>query len=145
MCLYNNGYNTERNRHSGLNISILQGMLFERPYLSYIFPSLHKMILVRSTHRKNIFQYTITWYRLLRAEQAGPGSKASDCIRELPASNLSQDTDFLDWGFTWFFSVPQLKFRGSILKYVMTAYFHILYNSSFSNEPTTSLSCRQRR
>jgi hypothetical protein len=36
-------------------------------------------------------------------------------LREVPNSNLNQDTGCHDWGFTWFFSVPPGEYRKSNL------------------------------
>jgi hypothetical protein len=53
-------------------------------------------------------------------------------IREVPGSNLGPETDYPDWGFSWFSSVFPGKCRDSTLNYATTASFHILFNSLFT-------------
>jgi hypothetical protein len=50
-------------------------------------------------------------------------------IREIPASNLSPETDYPDRDFSWFSSVPPEKCRDSNLKLGTTASFRILSKS----------------
>jgi hypothetical protein len=48
----------------------------------------------------------------------------STCVREVTDSN----TDFIEWGFLWLFSVSSDKFRFCVSNYATTSSFYILYH-----------------
>jgi hypothetical protein len=50
--------------------------------------------------------------------------------RDVPGSSLGPETDYPDWGLSWFSSVPPGKHRDS--KQATTSSFHTLSNSSFT-------------
>jgi hypothetical protein len=56
-------------------------------------------------------------------------------ILEVPGSNLSQETGYPDWGFSWFSSVLPGNCRDSTLNQARTAFFHILSIWSFTYHP----------
>jgi hypothetical protein len=58
------------------------------------------------------------------------------CILEAPYSNLDWETDYFDWSFSLFFSVPPDKFRKSILKFGTIASFYIFPNLLFIKHRT---------
>jgi hypothetical protein len=60
-------------------------------------------------------------------------------IREVQGPNLSPETGYPDWRFSWFSSVHPAKCRDSTFKYVTAASFPIFSSSLFINHPIIRL------
>lgn len=57
-------------------------------------------------------------------------------IQKALLSNFDPQIEYSNWEFLWFYPFFEDTFQGSAWSYALTASFHIISNSLFTNHPT---------